>query len=67
MGIKRRIMKAHSVIIKGSDHPVFCEEIMDDFMNKDIFRKSMKESMKLMTESDLLLSVQREKKSFGKK
>jgi len=66
-----------SILVNKLNIPVFtatqlknpkeCEELMDDFMDQDMFKQMLKESAKLMGGSDLILSVQREKKSFWKK
>lgn len=66
-----------SILVNKLNMPVFtatqlknskeCEEIMDDFMNQDMFNKMFKESFKLMFGSDLILGIQREKENFWKK
>jgi hypothetical protein len=69
--------KVTSVLVSKLNMPVFtahqlqkpeeCEKMMDEFMDQDMFKQMLKESAKIMAGSDLILSVQREKKSFWKK
>ena len=66
-----------SILVNKLNMPVFtatqlknpkeCEELMDDFMDQDMLRQMMKESMRVVAGSDFVLGVQREKKSFWKK
>lgn len=67
--------KITPIIVKTLDMPIITtvqnpeqsKKIMDDFMNKDIFKEMFKESKKLMVGSDLVLGIKRDKQTFWKK
>lgn len=63
--------KITPVILRTIKMPEFTamqdKEAIAEFMDVDMFKTMIKESQTLMTQSDLILGVKREKKSFWKK